>query len=94
MIKSIIMAIILSSTVFCENYSPIDYGTLYDYSGMYDYSITPDTVNNNVDTYDAGYNMAPDGSYVGGSSNTLAPDGSYVSGDSFTLTPDGSYVGN
>jgi hypothetical protein len=38
--------------------------------------------------------LAPDGSYVGGSTSTLAPDGSYVGGTEAILAPDGTYVGN
>lgn len=41
-----------------------------------------------------GYTLAPDGSYVGGSTSTLAPDGSYVGGSKAILAPDGSYLGN
>ena len=36
--------------------------------------------------------MAPDGSFVGGSSYTMAPDGSFVDGSSYTMAPDGSFV--
>lgn len=39
-------------------------------------------------------NLAPDGTYVGGSTSTLAPDGTYVGGTEAILAPDGTYVGN
>ena len=80
----------LSSLGFGEDYSPPDYGAMYDYSITPDIS-TRDMINTNNG---ASFNMAPDGSYVSGSTNTLAPDGTYVSGNSAILTPDGSYVGN
>ncbi len=41
-----------------------------------------------------GYTMAPDGSYVGGSTYTMAPDGSYVGGTGYSLAPNGKYIGN
>ena len=34
------------------------------------------------------YNMAPDGSSVGGDSDNMAPDGSSVGGDSYNIEPD------
>ena len=37
--------------------------------------------------------MAPDGTYVGGSTATMAPDGSYVGGSGSSMAPDGTYVG-
>ena len=39
------------------------------------------------------YTLAPDGTYVGGSTFNMAPDGSFVGGSGSTLAPDGTYVG-
>jgi len=38
--------------------------------------------------------LAPDGTWVGGSTSTLAPDGTWVGGTETTLAPNGTWVGN
>jgi hypothetical protein len=38
--------------------------------------------------------MAPDGTFVGGTSVTMAPDGTFVGGTSVTMAPDGSFLGS
>ena len=49
-----------------------------------------------VGLFAGGYTMAPDGTYVGGSSYHMAPNGQYVSGSASggnTYTPNGTVVG-